>query len=73
VARSGAINNKTGSGNAPLHLDFQFNHMKIVKFLLRKDADPTIKNSARLTPSELKSNLETGEGLKEAMNVETCR
>ncbi|PUU84182.1 hypothetical protein B9Z19DRAFT_1118284 [Tuber borchii] len=53
VAHSSKINKKNGSGNTPLHLAFQFNHMMIVEFLLRNGADPTIKNKAQLTPSEL--------------------
>jgi len=53
AAHSSEINKKNGSGNTPLHLAFQFNHMMIVEFLLEKGADPTIKNNAQLMPSEL--------------------
>ena len=67
VAYSSNINKENGSGNTPLHLAFQFNHMMIVRFLLRKGADPTIKNSAQLTPSELGGDLGVGDSLKEAV------
>jgi len=69
VAHSSKINKKNGFGNTPLHLAFQFNHMMIVEFLLRKGAGPTIKNKAQLTPSELGGDLGTGGSLKEAVNV----
>ena len=69
VAHSSKINKKNGSGNTPLHLAFQFNHTMIVEFLLRNGADPTIKNKAQLTPSELGGDLGTRDSLKEAMKV----
>ena len=67
LAHSSKINQKNGSGNTPLHLAFQFNHMMIVEFLLEKGADPSIKNKAQLTPSELGGDLGEGDSLKEAV------
>jgi len=61
VAHSSKIEQKNGSDNTPLHVDFQFNHMMLVEFLLGKGADPTMENKARLTPSELTSDLGTGD------------
>ena len=61
VAHSSKIKEKNGSDNTPLHLDFQFNHMMLVEFLLGKGADPTMENKAQLTPSELRSDLRTGD------------
>ena len=69
AAHRSKINKKNGSGNTPLHLAFQFNHMMIVEFLLRNGADPTIKNKAQLTPSELGGDLEIGDNLKDAVKV----
>jgi len=69
MAHSSKINKKNGSGNTPLHLAFQFNHIMIVEFLLKKGANPTIKNKAQLTPSELGGDLGTGGSLKQAVKV----
>ena len=51
------FNEKNHSGDTPLHLAFQFDHIDIVKLLLKEGADPTIKNNAQLTPSELGAKL----------------
>jgi len=69
VAHSSKINKENGSGNTPLHLAFQFNHMMIVEFLLRKGANPTIKNKAQLTPSELGGDLGASDNLKGTVKV----
>ena len=53
-------NEKNPSGDTPLHLAFQFDHIDIVKLLLKEGADPTIKNNANLTPSELGAKLGRG-------------
>jgi len=47
------INKKNSSGNTPLHLAVQFDYLEIVRFLVKNGADPTIKNNAQLTASEL--------------------
>ena len=54
------FNEKNGSGDTPLHLAFQFDHIDIVKLLLEEGADPTIKNNAKLTASELGAKLGRG-------------
>ena len=54
------FNEKNRSGDTPLHLAFQFDHMDIVELLLQEGADPTIKNKAKLTPSELGAKLGRG-------------
>ena len=54
------FNEKNGSGNAPLHLAFQFDHIDIVTLLLEEGADPTIKNNAQLTAAELGAKLGRG-------------
>ena len=57
-------NQKNPSGDTPLHLAFQFDYVDIVKLLLKEGADPTIKNNAQLTPSELGAKLGRGYTLK---------
>ena len=57
-------NEKNPSGDTPLHLAFQFDHIDIVKILLKEGADPTIKNKDQLTPSELGAKLGRGYTLK---------
>ena len=51
------VNKKNSSGNTPLHLASQFDHMDIIGLLLDNGADPTIKNNAQLTASELGASL----------------
>jgi len=63
TAYSNEINKKNHSGNTPLHLAFQFDHPEIVELLVKGGADPTIKNNAQLTPSELGAILERGDSL----------
>ena len=58
------FNEKNRSGDTPLHLAFQFDHIDIVKLLLKEGADPAIKNNAQLTPSELGAKLGRGYTLK---------
>ena len=57
VAYSSKINQKNQSGNTPLHLAFQFNHTEIIQLLVKEGADPTTKNNAQLTASELGAKL----------------
>ncbi|PUU84194.1 hypothetical protein B9Z19DRAFT_1158619 [Tuber borchii] len=57
IANRNEYNRKNRSGDTPLHLAFQFDHMDIVEVLLREGADPAIKNDAGLTPSELGAKL----------------
>ena len=66
VAYSNKIDKKNNSGNTPLHLASQFGHMEIVDFLVKKGADPTIKNSTRVTAAELGAKLRIGENSEEA-------
>ena len=56
-AYSNEINKKNNLGNTPLHLAFQFDHPRIVKFLVRKGADLTIKNNSQVTALELGRRL----------------
>jgi len=63
AAYSNEINKKNHSGNTPLHLAFQFDHPEIVELLVKEGADPTIKNNAQLTASELGEILERGDSL----------
>ena len=58
------FNKKNRSGDTLLHLAFQFDYVDIVKLLLEEGADPTIKNNAQLTPSELGAKLGRGYTLK---------
>ena len=51
---------------SPLHLASQFDHMEIVDFLIKKGADPTIKNSSRVTAAELGAKLRIGDNSEEA-------
>jgi len=67
---SSEINKKNDSGNTPLHLAFQFDHMEIVGLLLKKGADTTIKNNAQLTPLELAANLKRGDILDVLKDIE---
>ena len=57
------FNKKNHSGDTPLHLAFHFDYVDIVKLLLEEGADPTIKNNAKLTASELGARLARGHGL----------
>ena len=57
------INRKNGSGNTPLHLAFQFERPEMVRLLVEKGADTTIKNNAQFTASELGVRLERGDSL----------
>ena len=57
VAYSNKINQKNHSGNTPLHLAFQSDHREIIQLLVKEGADPTIKNNAQLTASELGAKL----------------
>ena len=68
VAYSSTINEKNHSGNTPLHLAFQFDHTEIIQLLLKEGADPTIRNNAQLTASELGAKLAKGDSLEEAGN-----
>ena len=58
------FNEKNPSGDTPLHLAFQFDHVDIVQLLLEAGADPTIKNNAQLTSSELGAKLGRGYTLR---------
>ena len=60
------FNDKNRSGDTPLHLAFQFDHIDIVKGLLKNGADPTIKNNAQLTAFELGEKLGRVYNLREA-------
>ena len=60
---SNEVNKTNNFGNTPLHLAFQFDHPEIVDLLIKEGADPTIKNNAQLTASELGAKLERGESL----------
>ena len=67
------INKKNGLGNTPLHLAFQFDRPEIVKILIKEGANPTIKNKARRTASELGERLERGDSediLKETLEAQ---
>jgi len=63
MAYGNEINKKNHSGNTPLHLAFQFDHPEIVALLVKGGADPTIKNNAQLTASELGAILQRGDSL----------
>ena len=63
--RQKGFNDKNRSGDTPLHLAFQFDHIEIVKLLLKRGADPTIKNNAQLTAFELGEKLGRGSNLGE--------
>ena len=62
-AYSNEINKKNHSGNTPLHLAFQFDHVDVVELLVTEGADLTIKNNAQLTASELGARLARNDGL----------
>ena len=66
ISNAKEYNQKTRSGDTPLHLAFLFDHMDIVKLLLKEGVDPTIKNNAQLTASELGARLARGYSLEEA-------
>jgi len=63
TAYSNEINKKNHSGNTPLHLAFQFDHPEIVALLIKGGADPTIRNNAQFSASELGEILERGDSL----------
>ena len=54
------LNRKNHLDDTPLHLAFQFDHLDIVKVLLKEGVDTTIKNDAQLTASELGAQLGRG-------------
>ena len=68
VAHNSKINKKNHSGNTPLHLAFPFDYTEIIQLLVKEGADPTIKNNAQLTASELGAKLAKGDSLEEAGN-----
>jgi len=84
-AYSKEINKPNRYGNTPLHLAFQFDHPKIVRFLIDNGADPNIKNNSQVTAIELgekfkradcldileNTKMILGKSVEEA-NVETC-
>ena len=53
-AYSNQINQQNSCGNTPLHLAIQFDHPEIAEFLFKNGADPTIKNCAHVSASELR-------------------
>ena len=57
MADSNEIDKKNHCGNTALHLAFQFDHLEIVRLLVEKGADPTIKNNAQVTAFELGERL----------------
>ena len=59
-----AFNEKNRSGDTPLHLAFQFDHIDIVQLLLKEGADPAIMNNAQLTAAGLGAKLGRGYTLK---------
>ena len=59
-AHTKEINKTNHYGNTPLHLAFQFDHPKIVRFLIKNGADPNIRNNSQVTARQL------GERLKRA-------
>ena len=66
VIKLKGVNKKNRSGNTPLHLAAQFDHLDIFRLLLKDGADPTIKNNDQLTPSELGASLGRGYSLLRA-------
>ena len=57
IFKQKGLNDKNHSGDTPLHLAFHFDHIDIVKLLLKNGAVPTIKNDAQLTAFELGERL----------------
>ena len=53
-AYNNQINQQNPYGNTPLHLAIQFDHPEIAEFLFENGADPTIKNYAHVSASELR-------------------
>ena len=62
-AYSEEINKTNRYGNTPLHLAFQFDYPKIVRFLTESGADLTIKNNAQVTAPQLGERLNRGDCL----------
>ncbi|PUU84183.1 hypothetical protein B9Z19DRAFT_1118285 [Tuber borchii] len=56
-AYSNQINKQNSCGNTPLHLAIQFDHPEIAEFLFKNGADPTIKNCAHMSASELRARF----------------
>ena len=57
-AYSNQINQHNPCGNTPLHLAIQFDHPEIAEFLFKNGADPTIKNCAHVSSSELRQRVQ---------------
>jgi len=70
---SDEINKKNQQGNTPLHLALQFDHPGMVEFLSKNGADPSIKNSDRMTALELGAKLGRGESLDILKQAEKIR
>ena len=60
-AYSNQINQQNSCGNTPLHLAIQFDHPEIAEFLFKNGADPTIKNCAHVSASELRLGFRRGD------------
>jgi len=63
TAYSKEINRKNNYGNTPLHLAVQFDYPEIVRHLVENGADPTIKNNALATASQLGAELGRADSL----------